>query len=886
MAFDLSNPGMSSPSQDRGAPPENIPQAADNLPAVEPGQPNNPPAAAANPTPTPPPPKEPVIKWKDVTAKPMYQGLTPEQKEQVREAYWKEVIAPKVPPDQQKVARQAFDRDTLPKDGPQASGGSVGKVLDYMLGSELGAPLGTVAGAPEAAVHLASQAVALPVEAAASLYKLATAPAGLKAKEASEAAQAVGSAMTYQPRTPQGREIANLADDIAGVVPKVADKATGWIAENPTVKRVLGPTGSEVAQGLANTAIQAIPTVLGARTAKTAVGEASPAATASRATAAANRAAQGVARAQAYIKANTSLDWDQLPEGMKKKLSEVAQADPNGLAKLKPEAIERQANLEKLKIPGTRGQIERDVEQLTREEGMSKQRGPVREIDSAQNEALNRQLDIVRRSTGAKAVTRQQIGKTIQNDALRNKASQSVKNYDRLYKEARATEPNATVKADPFYEFLEKNGEVLNPEVQHLAFLKNWLNKAQLERPAGAADSPISLSTDVGKAVAERGETAEESAEIVRRPIKLVELDDLRRKASKIASKGGTDAHYASELVRAIDDSFEQVPAAAKKWKEARDAFKAHKIEFEDQALIKKLTSNKGKSRTDRATALEDTVETVLKHSAEDIQKLEKSLKEGGSPQTQAAGKRAWANLQAGVLDYLREKASGKRQIAGEKGEKQFNSPFRDTFNELDADGKIDVLFGKAQAARLRAINKAVGDVRTKPAGRVSGSDTAARLALSRAEKLSAVPHVGSTLAAAAKIGGKIADYSEQAKQGRRVKTSQLDEAATAAKKKNKAAGGSGNTLRSIKAASGLAHRATLSEEERKKTKDKEAKERAADRDAHALKRAKAYVASQTSLDWDSLSEESQNKILSVARRDPQALVKLDRSVIERKRAY
>jgi hypothetical protein len=822
-AFNMDNPGMK-PGQDPGAPPPRAPawQPADDQPAVEPGQPTGaeatraaksptatPPSAADKPSPTTPaPPKEPAIRWKDVIANPKYQGLEPEQKEQVREAYWKEVASPRIPPDQQKIARQAFDKDTLPKEGPQASGGTVGKVLDYALGSQT--------GLLEAGAHVASQAAALPVEAAASLYKLATAPAGEKAKQASEASQAVGNAMTFEPKTPQGKHIADLVDDISGIVPKVAEKTTGWIAENPTVKAALGPEGSAVAQGVANTAVQALLTILGARGAKTAVTEAGPAATAARAAAAGTRAAEGVKRAQAYVKAETSLDWDTLSDRMKTKLSQIAEQDPQALFKLKPEAIERQANLEKLKTPATRGEVERDLTQLTREEDMSKSGGPVREIHAAQDEALHKQLDVVRRSTGAKAVTRQQVGKTVQNDGLRNKAAVSIKNYDRLYKEARAAEPNATVKADPFYEFLEKNGEVLNPNVQHLAFLKSWLNKAKLERPAEPSGAGISTSTDVGKALADRGKPAAgEEAAIVRRPIKLVELDDLRRKASAIARKGGTDGHYAGELLKAIDKTFDEVPAAAAKWKEARDAYKAHKVEFEDQALIKKLTSNKGKSRTDRATALEDTTETVLKHSAEDIAKLEKSLKEGGTPQTQAAGKRAWANLQAGVIDYLREKASGKRAIAGEKGQKQFNAPYRDVFGELDADGKIDALFGKTQAARLRRIYQAVGDVRTKPAGRIAGSDTAARLALSKAESLSGVPGVGKTLATAAKIGGKIMDYGEQAKQGRRVKSSELDDAAKAAAKKNKAARRSGNTLRSIKAASGVAHRATLKDKKK-----------------------------------------------------------------------
>jgi hypothetical protein len=124
------------------------------------------------------------------------------------------------------------------------------------------------------------------------------------------------------------------------------------------------------------------------------------------------------------------------------------------------------------------------------------------------------------------------------------------------------------------------------------------------------------------------------------------------------------------------------------------------------------------------------------------------------------------------------------------------------------------VLFGKAQAKRLRQIYEATGDVRTKPTGRIAGSDTAARQALTKAESLSAIPVIGKTVAAAAKLGGKVMDYGEEARQGRRAKSSELDDAAKAAAKKNRARR-SGNTLRSIKAGTGVAHRATLKDKKK-----------------------------------------------------------------------
>lgn len=793
-------PGMI-PGTDPGAPPPRAPdwQPADDQPAVEPG---------AKPRPvsnvTSPPKPIPQTKWSEVIAKPQYQGLSPEQKETVRNQYWDQVVVPQIPPnmapDQKVLLRKAFDQDTLPKDGPQASGGSVGKVLDHALAA------GNQFGLAETAMHVGSQIAALPVEAAASLYKLATAPSGLKAKEAAEASQAVGEALTYQPRTPEGQRQAAVVDAVGGVVPKVAEWATGDIAEDPTLKRVLGPTGSAALQGAANTTVQALPTLLGARAGKAVATEAGAAATAARAASAATRAAEGLKRARAYVAKETSLDWDKIPEPLRKKLTDIAEDDPDALFRLKPKAIERQANLEKLKVPATRGQVERDVPQLTREENLSKQEGPLQEISDAQDVALHRQLDVVRRSTGAKAVTREQVGKTVQNDALRNKAAVSKKNYDTKYKIARATEPNAATSPAALYDLLEKN-----PEIQHLGFVSSWLKKAKVMVEAEGEGAPIALDTDVGKALADRGKAKGESLQM--RDVKLSELEDLRKKASGIARRGGDNAYYAGEVVKAINEAFEKIPAAAKAWKAARDAYKEHQIEFEDQALVKELVGSK--SRATRNTPLEDTVTKVVSRSSESIAQLKKTLLEGGTDATRAAGKRAWANLQAGVVDLLKEKAAGKRAIPGSKGQLPFDSTYRDLFAELDKDGKIDVLFGPKQAKRLREVHEAAGDVRTKPKGRISGSDTAARQALSKAEKLSVVPKVGTAIAGVAKGLGKVSDMGKSARESARAKSSALDDAAKKAAKRNKARGRGRYTLKSIQA-SGAAHRATLKDDDKR----------------------------------------------------------------------
>ncbi len=800
---------MRSPSQDRGAPPADAPQAADNLPAVEPGQ--NPrastqPAAPSSegPTPTPAPPKEPAIRWKDVIAKPMYQGLTPEQKEQVREAYWKEIAAPRIPADQQKIARQAFDKDTVPKDGPQASGGTVGKVLDYALGN--------LAGGSEAALHVGSSLVALPAEAAASMYQVATAPPGLKAKQASDASAAVGEKMTYQPKTPQGKLIANLVDDIAGVVPKVADWATEDIAEDPTIKRVLGPTGSAALQGIANTTAQALPTLMGARAKATA--ESSPAALArasgkAQAAAAAKSAAE--ATAEAYVKSKTKLDWNTLDPELKAQLTTVAQHAPGELDKLKPGAIEREVRLKQLGLPASRGKIERDPVQMSHEEILSAGASgePLVAMNEAADTRFHQIIDDVKKASGSKAVTEEDVGRSVQDTALRGvkgdksgldssaKAVWSKANYDKKFDVARKTEPTATVQAKSLYDLLEKN-----PHIQRLGWVESWLKRAKIK--SKAEPSPPGIVDVKGKPLSPPPD------EFEYRGVTLDELDDLRKDATAIRAKGGPDAHYAGQVLETIDKAMQKIPAAAKNWRAAYDAFKAHKIEFEDQSLVRDLTEMD--SRTDPVTAHEKTTDRILRASAEDIRNLKKTLTEGGTEKTRAAGTQAWKDIQSSVLEHLRDKASGKRKIEGSDEQVGFDSAFRDEFHKLDRNGKIVAIFDPATVRVLRTVNKAVGDLRTRPKRRSAGSDTVEKLraeqgrapskTLKALERAGRFPYGGKYIAGAAKQLNKWGEAGAEAQDVEAAQTSRLSQAAKDAselsRRAQKAAARRRNTLRSL----------------------------------------------------------------------------------------
>lgn len=53
-------------------------------------------------------------KWAEVAASPEFNALEPQQQEEARQQYWREVVAPNVPQDQLQSVQSEFDADTLP----------------------------------------------------------------------------------------------------------------------------------------------------------------------------------------------------------------------------------------------------------------------------------------------------------------------------------------------------------------------------------------------------------------------------------------------------------------------------------------------------------------------------------------------------------------------------------------------------------------------------------------------------------------------------------------------------------------------------------------------------------------------------------------------------
>ena len=610
-------------------------------------------------------------------------------------------------------------------------------------------------GAYETGLHVGSQMVAAPVQGVASLWGMATGDSGHRMESARQNINAVGNAMTYQPQTNFGRSMSRTADSILALPAQGGD----WVGD-----RVVDATGSAGAGAATTVALQSIPVLLGARSASAKAARVQPAGGSGSIGAAAQAA-------QDYVTNRVGMDWNSLSGDFQKKLTQVAQSAGN-LDSLSPEAVARQARLEKLGIPATRGQVTRDLGQLTTEENLTRSSAGqgVRDINSAQDVRLHELVSALRDPNAP--TTPGAVGDAVQG-AARAFEKSSEGHYKALYEKAQNTEPNATVPVDSLEAFVRGNPEVLNPRIQHLAWLQSWLKKSKIGQTIESEGAPQVVYDNMGMPREVPGAVTQITKN---REVRLAELQDLRVKANKIRAAGGNDAYYAGEVVKAIDSAMEGAPDGAQAWKDANAAFKAHKLKFEDQGGVNRLVDDA--SRTDRRVALEDTFDrTVRTGSNDQLRQVRDLLMAEKSPE----GAAAWQALKSATVDYLREKAAGKRAIPGENGQLQFNSTFVDALHDLAADGKIETLFGKDGAAQLQAIADATRDVRTKPATRIAGSDTTSR-ALAMFEKFAStvgkIPLVGDTTVGAVKGVQKLRQMGEDTRAAKQAETLPVDEAA------------------------------------------------------------------------------------------------------------
>lgn len=383
----------------------------------------------------------------------------------------------------------------------------------------------------------------------------------------------------------------------------------------------------------------------------------------------------------------------------------------------------------------TRGQISRDPAQLKFEVETAKDPdagAPLRQRYEQQHQAVQQNFDAFIDETGSQTGgNARDVGLMV--DGALQKQMQADKNRVRVaYKKADDSEEAATpVDVTQPVSVLE-DGEIS---------IIDYLN-SQPELPT----TPIITAakrTAVSLGIAQK---ADDGSLIPGNPT-IKQLEKWRSEINGNVNQEAPNIRQATILKGFIDAHVE--PYAGTLYKAARAERKRFGDKWENHTIIKDLTGNK-KGTDDRKVAYEKVVDRVIySGSLDDLRQAKRTIMTSGPE-----GKQSWSEIQATVLQNIKDEAT--KGVAPDGQGNQMISPAALNAQIRKLDDKLDFIFGKQGADKLRALNEVSKTIFTVPASAaINHSNTAATLSAAMDLVLSGMSGFPAPVASALRISTK-----------------------------------------------------------------------------------------------------------------------------------
>jgi hypothetical protein len=382
-------------------------------------------------------------------------------------------------------------------------------------------------------------------------------------------------------------------------------------------------------------------------------------------------------------------------------------------------------------VPLRKGQATRELGQQQFEAEMAKTYPkdvgrPIIESSLNQNERILQNFDAYVDATGAQKAGEfnlREVGKVV-DSALVNQANKAKKQVSEAYKLAREAGEDA--------ELVDVKG------------VQNYLNGLEAE----SINAPIIKSAKMKLDNLAKGGQ-----------ISLNELEEVRKMVNALSGDTPSNMAFGKQIKDQID--LTTVGKGGELYQKARKLRENYAREFENVGYVDKLLSKKA-GTSDRAVALEDVFDhSIMKGSLDDVRSIGRTLKKAGPE-----GEQAWRELQGQTIEQM--KAAVTKNIQRDETGNPIVSPKQlDTFvKNLDADGKLDYLFGKKGAQEIRDLRDTAITVYSPVAG-INQSNTASALTQAldriRGSALSKLPmgvgslyEVGAEMATKKKLGKQV----------------------------------------------------------------------------------------------------------------------------------
>lgn len=375
------------------------------------------------------------------------------------------------------------------------------------------------------------------------------------------------------------------------------------------------------------------------------------------------------------------------------------------------QATVRQALSQDLPYPVqlTEGQMTRDPAQLKFEVETAKDSdlgAPLRQRQEEQHQVMQHNLDAFIDMTGAKATNMREVGLSV--DKALQKQLEADKNKVRV----------AYAKAD-------KSEEAQAPvDVSQPVQVGNMDPISVIDYLNSQPDLTTTPILQVAKKMAiETGVAAKgEDGKLIPLTPSVKAMEKWRSEINNNVNYEAPNIRQASILKNMIDAHTQPVEGVL--YKTARAERKKLGDQWEKRKIITDLTTNK-RGTDDRKVALEDIQKRIVHDgSLDDLRFAKRTLLNSGEE-----GWQAWRDLKGQTLQEIKNAATAGVAPDGQGNQMISAAALNKAITRLDRDGKLDYIFEKNGAEKLRAINEISKTLFTTPASAaINHSNTASAL--------------------------------------------------------------------------------------------------------------------------------------------------------------
>jgi hypothetical protein len=360
-------------------------------------------------------------------------------------------------------------------------------------------------------------------------------------------------------------------------------------------------------------------------------------------------------------------------------------------------ALNRQVTAQNLRVPVnlTRGQATREPgqQQFEIETAKTYPDGPGKPLIDRQvetNQNILRNFDQYVEATGAENTgLLRPVGQVV-DQALVNQANAAKKRVNDAYEKAKAAgETKALVPYESLVRYVNEQGPT---------------TKDKLAPILGAVEDQLAKNDPKGTGL-----------------VSIDAMEDIYKFINANAQEGTPNAVQGRQLKNLINASTEG--AGGDLYREARQLRATFGRQFEDVGAVDKLLRTKP-GTSDRAVAFEDVFKhSILDGSLDDTRNIALLLKKGGDE-----GQRAWRELQGQTIEYIKEQATKNIQRDARGNPVPSPAAMDRVVRNLDADGKLDYIFGKKGAQEVRDLRDTTMNVYSPVRGTANESNTSSAL--------------------------------------------------------------------------------------------------------------------------------------------------------------